>query len=45
VNFLTPGEVELCIRMLDAEEGKPQQGIDRAWEFYCYRAGMPYRAG
>jgi ribulose-5-phosphate 4-epimerase/fuculose-1-phosphate aldolase len=45
VNFLTPGEVERCRRMLDAEEGRPQQGIDRAWEFYCTRAGMPYRPG
>jgi ribulose-5-phosphate 4-epimerase/fuculose-1-phosphate aldolase len=45
VRFLSPGEVEKCVRMLDAEEGKPQQGVDRAWEYYCYRAGMPYRPG
>ena len=45
VNFLTPGEVERCVRMLDAEEGRPQQGIDRAWEYYCFRAGVAYRPG
>jgi ribulose-5-phosphate 4-epimerase/fuculose-1-phosphate aldolase len=45
VRFLSPGEVEKCVRMLDAGEGQPQQGIDRAWEYYCYRAGMPYRPG
>ncbi len=43
VKFLSPGEVECCVAMLDDQEGRPQQGIDRAWEYYCYRAGMPYR--
>jgi HCOMODA/2-hydroxy-3-carboxy-muconic semialdehyde decarboxylase len=45
VNFLTPGEVESCAAMLDGVEGQPLQGIDRAWEYYCYRAGVPYRPG
>lgn len=45
VRFLSPGEVEKCVRMIDAEEGRPQQGIDRAWEYYCTRAGVAYRAG
>jgi ribulose-5-phosphate 4-epimerase/fuculose-1-phosphate aldolase len=45
VNFLTPGEVERCIRMLDDVEGQPQQGIDRAWEYYCFRANVAYRPG
>ena len=45
VTFLSPGEVERCVRMLDAEDGRPQQGIDRAWEYFCYRAGVSYRAG
>ena len=31
--------------MLEDVEGQPQQGIDRAWEYYCYRAGVPYRPG
>jgi ribulose-5-phosphate 4-epimerase/fuculose-1-phosphate aldolase len=44
-NFLTPGEIEHCAAMLDGVEGQPLQGIDRAWEYYCYRAGVPYRPG
>jgi ribulose-5-phosphate 4-epimerase/fuculose-1-phosphate aldolase len=45
VRFLSPGEVERCVRMLDAEEGHKQQGIDRAWEYFCTRAAVPYRPG
>jgi len=45
VKFLTPGEVEKCRGMLGTAEGTPGQGIDRAWEYYCLRAGMPYRPG
>lgn len=44
-NFLAPGEVEACVRMLDGVEGQPLQGIDRAWEYFCYRASVPYRPG
>jgi ribulose-5-phosphate 4-epimerase/fuculose-1-phosphate aldolase len=44
-NFLTPGEVEASMRMLDGVEGQPLQGIDRAWEYFCYRASVPYKAG
>jgi ribulose-5-phosphate 4-epimerase/fuculose-1-phosphate aldolase len=43
--FLSPGEVEKCVRMIDAEDGRPLQGIDRAWEYYCIRAGAAYRPG
>jgi ribulose-5-phosphate 4-epimerase/fuculose-1-phosphate aldolase len=43
--FLTPGEVERCVRMIDGVEGQPQQGIDRAWEYFCFRAGVSYRPG
>ncbi|MGH7090956.1 MAG: class II aldolase/adducin family protein, partial [Stellaceae bacterium] len=42
VTFLSPGEVEHSRRMLDDVEGQPQQGIDRAWEYFCYRAGVAY---
>ncbi|HUK58488.1 MAG TPA: class II aldolase/adducin family protein [Stellaceae bacterium] len=43
--FLSPGEVEQCVRVFDEAEQRPLQGIDRAWEYYCHRAGMPYRPG
>ncbi len=43
--FLSPVEVEQCARIFDDVEGRPLQGIDRAWEYYCYRAGMAYRPG
>jgi ribulose-5-phosphate 4-epimerase/fuculose-1-phosphate aldolase len=43
--FLSPGEVKQCLHVFDEAEGRPLQGIDRAWEYYCYRAGVPYRPG
>ncbi len=43
--FLSPGEIEHCLRIFDESEGRPQQGIDRAWEYFCTRAGMTYRPG
>jgi HCOMODA/2-hydroxy-3-carboxy-muconic semialdehyde decarboxylase len=43
VTFLSPGEIERSIVMNATP--KPQQGIDRMWEYYCYRAGVPYRPG
>ncbi len=45
VRYLSPGEIEKSVAMLDKAEGKPGQGIDRAWEYYCYRAGVAYRPG
>jgi ribulose-5-phosphate 4-epimerase/fuculose-1-phosphate aldolase len=45
VKFLTPGEVAKCQSMLGASQGVPGQGLDRGWEYYCLRAGMPYRPG
>jgi HCOMODA/2-hydroxy-3-carboxy-muconic semialdehyde decarboxylase len=43
--FLSPGEIERSAGMLKDVEGQPLQGIDRAWEYYCYRAGVAYRPG
>jgi HCOMODA/2-hydroxy-3-carboxy-muconic semialdehyde decarboxylase len=43
VVFLSPGEIEQSIIM--NANPKPRQGLDRIWEYYCYRAGMPYRPG
>jgi ribulose-5-phosphate 4-epimerase/fuculose-1-phosphate aldolase len=45
VRFLSEGEIAHCVRVFDDAEGRPQQGIDRAWEYLCYRAGMTYRPG
>jgi ribulose-5-phosphate 4-epimerase/fuculose-1-phosphate aldolase len=45
VRFLSPGEVERAVGMMDSAEGQPQQGIDRAWEYFCYRAGVAYAPG
>jgi ribulose-5-phosphate 4-epimerase/fuculose-1-phosphate aldolase len=43
VVFLSPGEVAKSIAMNSITQ--PRQGLDRTWEYYCYRAGTPYRSG
>ncbi len=43
--FLSAGELAQCNGMYVEAEGQPLQGIDRAWEYWCYRAGMQYRPG
>jgi HCOMODA/2-hydroxy-3-carboxy-muconic semialdehyde decarboxylase len=43
VTFLSAGEIEESITM--NANPKPRQGIDRMWEYYCHRAGVPYRPG
>ena len=44
VIFLSPGEVEKGSQMLRAEPDTAMAGIDRAWEYWCHRAGVPFRA-
>jgi ribulose-5-phosphate 4-epimerase/fuculose-1-phosphate aldolase len=42
VNYLTRGEVEkITARLKDA---KPGEGYDRAWEYWCGRAGIEFQA-
>jgi ribulose-5-phosphate 4-epimerase/fuculose-1-phosphate aldolase len=41
--YLSPGEVEKCQLLLDTADRKPLGGIDRAWEYWCARAGMPFK--
>lgn len=43
INFLTEGEVKLVNEMMDGLDDKPLGGRERAWEYWCVRAGMPYR--
>jgi HCOMODA/2-hydroxy-3-carboxy-muconic semialdehyde decarboxylase len=38
ITFLTPGEVE------QAAAEALTYGVERAWEYWCVRAGVPYRA-
>jgi ribulose-5-phosphate 4-epimerase/fuculose-1-phosphate aldolase len=42
VKFLTAGEVEIIAERL--ENAKPGEGVDRAWEYWCRRAGISYQA-
>lgn len=28
--------------MFEESEDKPLAGMDRAWEYWCYRAGVPF---
>ena len=44
IRFLTPGEVDKVNggRGEQARRGG-QVGLDRAWEYWCVRAGVPYR--
>jgi len=41
IKFLSPGEIEKIMAMFDALEAKG--GGDRAWEYWCFRAGVPFR--
>lgn len=43
INFLSPGEIAKSIAMNSITQ--PRQGLDRTWEYYCRRAGVPYRPG
>jgi ribulose-5-phosphate 4-epimerase/fuculose-1-phosphate aldolase len=43
VNFLTPGEIEKVNARLS--QGKPGEGFDRFWEYWCRRAGVASRNG
>ncbi|HVY57364.1 MAG TPA: class II aldolase/adducin family protein [Xanthobacteraceae bacterium] len=43
VTFLSPGEIEKGAAMLRVDPNRPLIGLDRAWEYWCYRAGMPFR--
>ena len=41
VKFLTEGEIKIiCERLADA---KPNEGYDRAWEYWCRHAGIEAR--
>jgi ribulose-5-phosphate 4-epimerase/fuculose-1-phosphate aldolase len=42
--FLSPGEIEKGMAMVNVVPGKPLVGLDRAWEYWCYRANVPFRA-
>jgi ribulose-5-phosphate 4-epimerase/fuculose-1-phosphate aldolase len=44
VKFLSDGEIAKVQSMLDfADVEKPLRGIDRAWEYWCYRANQTFR--
>ncbi|MGH9551260.1 MAG: class II aldolase/adducin family protein [Terriglobales bacterium] len=43
VIYLSAGEVEKCQLLLDTADRKPLGGIDRAWEYWCSRAGMTFK--
>jgi ribulose-5-phosphate 4-epimerase/fuculose-1-phosphate aldolase len=43
VIFLSPGEIEKGSAMVRAAPDKPMAGLDRAWEYWCHRAGVPFR--
>lgn len=43
IRFLTPGEIAKVNKSIDDIEDKPLVGVDRAWEYWCSRAGIPYR--
>jgi len=41
VKFLTEGEIDIiCKRLANA---KPNEGYDRAWEYWCRHAGIKAR--
>jgi ribulose-5-phosphate 4-epimerase/fuculose-1-phosphate aldolase len=40
VSFLTPGEIEKV--NLRLSQGKPGEGFDRFWEYWCRRAGVNF---
>lgn len=41
--YLTPGEIRKMIAALDSYDQRPLMGIERAWEYWCYRAQVPFR--
>jgi HCOMODA/2-hydroxy-3-carboxy-muconic semialdehyde decarboxylase len=43
VIYLSDGEIERCRTLIDTADRKPLGGIDRAWEYWCYRAGMEFK--
>jgi HCOMODA/2-hydroxy-3-carboxy-muconic semialdehyde decarboxylase len=43
VKYLSPGEIAKVKALLDTADEKPLRGIDRAWEYWCHRAGEPFR--
>jgi ribulose-5-phosphate 4-epimerase/fuculose-1-phosphate aldolase len=44
VVYLSSGEIEKCQLLIDTADRKPLGGIDRAWEYWCHRAGMTFKA-
>lgn len=44
ITFLSPGEIREVMRMFHESEDKPLAGMDRAWEYWCHRAGVPFKA-
>jgi len=43
ISFLSDGEIAERDVLWDRLEGKPLVGLDRAWEYWCRRAGVEYR--
>ncbi len=43
IAFLSEGEIAARDALWDRLEGKPLVGLDRAWEYWCRRAGVEYR--
>ena len=43
VRYLSPGEIDKMAAALDHCDERPLLGIDRAWEYWCHRAGMPFK--
>ena len=43
VKYLSDGEIAKVVSLLDSADEKPLRGIDRAWEYWCDRAGETFR--
>lgn len=43
IKFLSPGEIDKMNQLSDRIDSLPLAGSDRAWEYWCYRAGVAYR--
>ena len=43
VTYLSDGEIDQCLALLKNADKKPLGGIDRAWEFWCSRAGVEFK--
>lgn len=43
ITFLAPGEINHIMTRFN--RGNPGEGYDRAWEYWCRRAGVPYTPG